>query len=116
MHDSRVNAERKNFQGTFEAKKASAEHLPFARDEFDAVIAYNSFHHMDNIRTVIREMFRVCNKGGLVVISDLTENGEGADACELLASVKRQCAAYAKTVRTIRTKHNTIYVCRKQVA
>ncbi len=76
---------------------------------------------MDGIRKVINEMFRVCKNRGLVVISDLRENGKNAgehehDSEELLRKIEKCVSMHAGSVRKIRTKHNMIFICRKSAA
>jgi len=110
VHEARVNAAGIKYSGSFEAKRANAERLPFQRNEFDAVVAYNSFHHMDGIGKAIREMFRVCKNRGLVIISDLHDNEPGSG--ELLRKIEKLVAGRAKTIRKVRTKHNLIFICR----
>lgn len=78
VHDSRKDAKKEKFKGTFEARLANAENLPFKDNEFDAVSAYHSIHHMDNLKKVISEMFRVCKTSGLILISDLHKEGRKA--------------------------------------
>ncbi|MDA8422759.1 MAG: class I SAM-dependent methyltransferase [Nitrospiraceae bacterium] len=111
VHEARETAARRKCSGLFSAKRANAEQLPFERCEFDAVIAYNSFHHMNGVGKAISEMFRVCKDKGLVIISDLHDNEPGSG--ELLQKIERLAAGRAKNVRTIRTKHNTVFMCRK---
>ncbi len=111
VHEARETAARRKCSGLFSAKRAKAEQLPFERHEFDAVIAYNSFHHMNGIGTAISEMFRVCRDRGLVIISDLHDNAPGS--VELLRKIETLAAGRAKTVRRITTKHNTVFICKK---
>jgi len=121
VHDSRTSAVKKRFKGTFTARKANAERFPFHHDEFDAVIAFNSFHHMDSIRKVINEMFRVCNKGGLILISDLHEEPQKASDCEsdngsLLKRIEVQLTKKTTSIRKVGTKHNMMFICKKPTA
>ncbi len=111
VHEARETAAHRKCSGLFSAKRANAERLPFQRYEFDAVIAYNSFHHMDGIGKAISEMFRVCRDRGLVIISDLHDNAPGS--ADLLRKIETLAAGRAKTVRRVRTKHNTVFICRK---
>ncbi len=111
VHEARIRSAKKRCSGSFAARKASAERLPFDREAFDGVIAYNSFHHMNGIGKAIGEMFRVCRDKGLVIISDLHDNEPGSG--KLLRKIENLVAGEAKNVHTIRTKHNTVFVCRK---
>lgn len=54
------------------AVRAPADHLPIASDSFDAVWTMFLLHHLpeDCARRVIREMVRVCARGGRVVVID----------------------------------------------
>ena len=50
----------------------SSDALPFPAAEFDAVWCIGVFHHVpdDLVRGAVREMWRVCRPGGLVVVFD----------------------------------------------
>ncbi len=111
VHEARETAAGRKYSGLFSAKRANAERLPFQRYEFDAVIAYNSFHHMNGIGKAISEMFRVCKDSGLVIISDLRDNEP--ESGRLLRKTEKCLTSRAKTVRKIRTKHNMLFICRK---
>jgi len=117
VHNSRRDAEKERFKGAFEAKLANAENLPFGDNEFDAVFAYHSMHHMDNIEKVIDEMFRVCKKGGFILISELNEKGRKvyeheADKGGLLKRIEKSLTKYTKSIRKIKTKYNMIFICK----
>lgn len=71
VHNSRIYTKKKKFRDTFKAKLANVENLPFEDNEFDAVFAYHSMHHIDNMEGAIDEMFRVCKQGGFILISEL---------------------------------------------
>ena len=49
-----------------DVRQASAEHLPFAEDEFDASMAQLVVHFMDDPLVGLREMARVTGPGGVV--------------------------------------------------
>ena len=54
-----------------------ANDLKFENSRFDRVMAYSIFHYFpdfDYALTVIREMIRVCKKGGIVLIGDILDN------------------------------------------
>ncbi len=80
VHEARLRAAKLRCFGSFAARKADADRLPFGNGEFDAIIAYNSFHHMDVIGKAVWEMFRVCKNNGHVIISDLLDNEPGSAA------------------------------------
>jgi len=45
------------------------ERLPYADGSFDLVTASEVIEHLENFRQVIREMFRVCRPGGVIVLT-----------------------------------------------
>lgn len=118
VHDSRKDAQKKKFKGTFEARLANAESLPFADDEFDAVFAYHSMHHMENVQQAINEMVRVCKKGGIILISDLNEHGRKAyehepDKGEFLKTLEKSLAKHTNLIRKAKTRYNMMFICKK---
>ncbi len=52
-------------------QSADAEHLPFADGEFDIVFCRFAFHHFEDPAVPLREMARVCRRGGSVAAEDL---------------------------------------------
>lgn len=118
VHDSRKDAQKKKFKGSFEARLANAESLPFNNNEFDAISAYHSMHHMDNLEKVIYEMFRVCKNGGHILISDLHEKGRKAyehedDNGEFLKKLEEILSIYTDSIQRTKTKYNMIFICKK---
>ena len=118
IHVAREDARKKRFRGSFEAKLANAENLPFSDNDFDAVLSYHSMHHMGNAEKVIGEMYRVCKKRGLVLVSDLHEEGRKAykhkpDSCDLFKRIEESLAKHAKSARKVRSKYNMMFICRK---
>lgn len=118
MHDSREEAKKIKFKGSFKAKLANAENLPFEDNAFDAVSAYHSAHHMDDLEKVISEMFRVCKTSGFILISDLREEGRKAyehkdDNGESLKKIEEILYRHTNSIRKIKTKYNMMFVCKK---
>lgn len=118
VHESRKDAKKEKFKGTFKAKLANAENLPFEDGEFDAVFAYHSMHHIDNMEKVIDEMFRVCKQGGFILISELHEKGlkvyeHKYDSGELLKKIEKFLSKYTKSIQKVKTKYNIMFIYRK---
>jgi len=117
VHKSRKEAEKFKLKGSFHAKRAKAENIPFENNSFDAVFSYHSLHHMKNRNQVIREMVRVCKIGGLIVISDLRSKGRMEYEHEpdriFLRTIEKEIKKYVEIIYKASTRINMMYVCRK---
>lgn len=118
VHGARQNALRKRFKGTFVARKADATNMPFEDGVFEAVFCFHSLHHMDRPDVAIREMFRVCRPGGVVLIADLHETGRKLykhepDSNHLLETVDRIARGLSTAVKVSDTRLDRLFVCRK---
>ena len=60
------NAERLGF--AIEGRTADAERLPYEDGTFDIVVGHAVIHHLPDVEQAFREMLRVLNPGGRVVI------------------------------------------------
>mgnify|MGYP005842125785 CR=1 FL=1 len=119
VHRARVSARTKRIKGAFAARRADATKLPFEDDDFDAVISFHSLHHIDDPVAALREMFRVCRPGGMVLISDLNPTGckiykHKHDAANLLSTVEREACKRSATVQTQDTRLDRLFICRKK--
>ena len=54
--------------------------LPFSNNSFSLVTSRYAFHHIMEIRTVLREMVRVCRPGGRILVVDCAPEESKADA------------------------------------
>jgi SAM-dependent methyltransferase len=54
--------------------------LPFGSGEFSVVVSRLVFHHLLDPGAVLREMVRVCRRGGMVVVADSAPATDKADA------------------------------------
>jgi ubiquinone/menaquinone biosynthesis C-methylase UbiE len=118
VHDSRKDAGKLKFKGSFQAKLANAERIPFKDGEFDAVFSYHSMHHMDNVKRAIKEMFRVCKSEGFVLVADLNEEGRKKydhelDNGKFLERIGHYFANGATSMQKIKTKYTTLFICKK---
>lgn len=62
-------------EGPVCAVLGSAESMPFADGEFDAVIVTDAFHHFRDQTAAVREFARVVRPGGGVVVAELDPSG-----------------------------------------
>jgi len=58
----------------------NAENMTFQDNQFDTVCASYSIHHLENIETVLSEMYRVLKPGGNFIIQALYSDGEQTTA------------------------------------
>ena len=49
---------------------AEAQNLPFANDSVNKIIIVDAFHHFQNQKQIIKEIRRVLNKNGIVVVEE----------------------------------------------
>ncbi len=106
-------------EGSFVARRADAHALPFEDEAFDAVISFHSLHHMDEPVPAIREMFRVCKPGGMVLIADINATGRKlykhkADHDALLRTIKRVVRRRSAWVRSADTRLDKLFICRNK--
>jgi len=118
VHGSRESAKRSKFKGSFGARLADAEDLPFKDGEFDAVSSYHSMHHLNDARKAIKEMFRVCKTSGFVLVADLNEEGRKKydheiDNGKFLKRVELYLDRCAASMRKVETKYTTLFICKK---
>jgi ubiquinone/menaquinone biosynthesis C-methylase UbiE len=55
-------------------KKTSVYHLPFSNYTFDLVTCKDTLHHFNDLKSAIKEMYRVTKKGGMIYLQDLRRN------------------------------------------
>lgn len=53
------------------AVQGTADAMPFADDDFDAIVVTDAFHHFRNQGAAVAEFARVVRDGGLVLVLDL---------------------------------------------
>ena len=61
----------------------NAEKMTFPDNHFDTVCISYSIHHLENIDTVLAEMYRVLRPGGNFIIQELYSDGEQTKAQQL---------------------------------
>jgi SAM-dependent methyltransferase len=58
----------------------NAEAMTFWDNQFDTVCASYTIHHLENIGTVLAEMYRVLKPGGTLIIQEMYSDGEQTPA------------------------------------
>jgi len=61
----------------------NAERMSFPDNHFDTVCISYSIHHLENIDTVLAEMYRVLKPGGNFIIQELYSDGKQTEAQQL---------------------------------
>ncbi len=69
----RVKVQKKNLAGIITLQRADSEQLPFADNRFDAVTVAFGVRNFENLQAGIKEMFRVLQPGGKVVVLEFSK-------------------------------------------
>jgi ubiquinone/menaquinone biosynthesis C-methylase UbiE len=85
-----------------EWRLGDATRLPFADGVFDVVLTRYSFHHMPEPLLALREMRRVCRRGGRVVVIDATPTAETQAAYDRMEILRDPSHASALTLEQLR--------------
>ncbi len=54
--------------------------MDFADGEFDMVCISNSLHHIEDVQSVLKEMYRVLRPGGVFILQEMFSDGEQTEA------------------------------------
>jgi len=76
--------------------------LPFADGSFDVVLTRYSFHHLTHPAAALREMKRVCRKGGRVAVIDATPTPETQAAYDRMEILRDRSHVSALTLDQLR--------------
>jgi len=60
-----------------------------------------SFHHFTDPNAVLKVMFRVCNKGGKILIADTALPEETVDACNHMEKLRAPSRTRALSLETV---------------
>jgi ubiquinone/menaquinone biosynthesis C-methylase UbiE len=77
----------------WDAGDASA--LPYADESFDVVVTRFSFHHLLEPLATLREMRRVCKRGGRIVVADVSPTPETNAAYDAFERIRDPSHAHA---------------------
>lgn len=100
-----------------DVRHADASHLPFPDNTYRIVTAFDALCHTADPVPVIKEMFRVCANGGVVVITELNDVGrrithhlDGGFQKQLPALLSPHCC----NCRRFESDHHLTFVCEKK--
>lgn len=88
--------------GNVAFEKGDATRLPFPDESFDRVITRYSLHHLLEPEITLREMARVCRKGGTITVCDVAP--------------AREKLAYYNELEKIRDPSHTSALCPEELA
>lgn len=77
--------------------------LPLSDSQFSIVLTRYTFHHFLNPKAVLSEMIRVCKPGGKVMIADVVQPQEKADAFDRLEKLRDPSHVHALTFPELTT-------------
>tara|TARA_R110001599_G_C12011643_1_gene638070 strand:+ start:121 stop:765 length:645 start_codon:yes stop_codon:yes gene_type:complete len=74
---------RRRLSPSIELHEGWAERLPFASEQFDAVVSCNMFHYIRKPIAALQEMRRVLRPGGQLIITDWCDDYWSCRVCDL---------------------------------
>jgi ubiquinone/menaquinone biosynthesis C-methylase UbiE len=92
-----------------------ATRLPFTDGSFDVVLTRYSFHHMPHPAAALREMKRVCRKGGRVVVIDATPTPETQAAYDRMEIMRDGSHVSALTLEQLRSLGREVGLAEKAI-
>lgn len=114
----RIARERavEEWNANLEVHHADAAQLPFPDNTYRTVTAFDALCHADDPVPVVKEMFRVCGNGGVVMITELNDvgrqithhhdDGFQKQLPDLLSPHCRNC-------RYLESDHHVTFICEK---
>jgi ubiquinone/menaquinone biosynthesis C-methylase UbiE len=88
---ARRNVEAAGFSDRIRIEKVDAKRFPYRDGEFEGVISNSIVHHIPDPFTVLAEMHRVCDEGGLIFVRDLVRPPDEATLQHLVATYSAGC-------------------------
>jgi len=79
-----------------EIRKADITDLPFEDNSFDAIIAANVIHLLDEPYRAVSELYRVCRKGGKIIIPTYVNRNSAGKASLFATAVSKSGADFKR--------------------
>lgn len=99
-----------------EVRYTDATSLPFPDEYYRFIVAFDSLCHAPKLGMVLAEMFRVCARGGAVVIAELNQDGrqvthhhDGGFEKKLFPLL----AVHCQGCQQLNYPHHVVFVCEK---
>jgi ubiquinone/menaquinone biosynthesis C-methylase UbiE len=84
--------------------RADAAHLPYPNGRFNCVAMMDVLHHLDEPASVLGEMLRVLNDGGIIIVADFDQEG-----FELVSRIHREEGrVHLRTATTVDLARNAL--------
>lgn len=88
-------------------RNGDATRLPFEDESFSLVVTRYSFHHLLEPADALREMARVCRRGGRIAVADVTPEPEKRDAFDRMDQLRDPSHTRALTLPELKTLGTT---------
>ena len=102
--------------GRLEVQHADAAHLPFPDNTYRVVAAFDSLCHVADPVAVIKEMFRVCDYRGAVIITELNTDGRHLTQHKDVGfdeKIPILLAPHCHDCKQLNSAHHVTFVCEK---
>lgn len=101
-------------KGRLKVQRADARRLPFVDGSYRVVLAFDCLGHARAPKRILAEMFRVCSRDGVVLITEYNERGRRATQHRNFGFEDRLAEllqAHCSRWRRIDQPHHVTYVC-----
>jgi nitrogen fixation NifU-like protein len=78
IYYAQLNAIYYGMDEKIELIEQDAQQMKFQDNSFDAVLCADMIHHLEQPELVLSEMCQVCKSGGMILISDINDEGQRA--------------------------------------
>lgn len=86
-----------------EWKLGAFEDLGFPEDRFSVVVTRYSFHHLTDPVKAFREMVRVCQPGGRILVCDVTPDADKAAAYDQIEQLRDPSHTHAMPIHELKS-------------
>lgn len=116
VHIAKAEVVTSEVDGRLKVCHANATHLPFSDGTYRVVVAFDVLCHTEDPMAVLSEMFRVCAKGGAVIVTELNAIGREVTRHRNDGFEKKLpdlLAPHCQECQQLSYPHHVIFVCEK---